>query len=418
MKIPLYLITNDFPYGNGEGSFILPELPYLKQKFDITIISNSLSMEQTENVDADIKVVHYTRKASIWRKLLDSVCYFFEHDAYQELIEIVKSKTHILGKTFESILFYEEARRFKRFLAKEHIIAENQTGMIYCYWYTFYCYTVSKLFAENPNIKIVTRTHRYDLYDEGTRFGRQMFKKQMDKCLDAIVFIAEHGRNYYLNKYHMGMEQQKKYVLYRLGVQSVQPPVISFSKNKREFLLVSCSGVIPRKRVQLIVDGLQEIENFPIRWVHFGDGAEFKNIEKYAHEKLDHRDNVSYEFKGSCKTEEIMQFYRYSEADAFITTTQSEGCPVSIQEAMACGIPIIGTTVAEIPYMIRGNGYLLSENPSGSEIAEVIKKMHELSDDEIIDMRKNSYDIWDKEFNTVHNASSFVEFLYGLLPKV
>lgn len=168
MKIPLYLITNDFPYGNGEGSFILQELPYLKQRFDITIISNSLSMEQTENVDADIKVIHYTRKASIWRKLLDSVCYFFEHDAYQELIEIVKSKTHILGKTFESVLFYEEARRFRRFLAKEHIIEVNQTGVIYCYWYTFYCYTVSKLFAENSNIKIVTRTHRYDLYDEGT----------------------------------------------------------------------------------------------------------------------------------------------------------------------------------------------------------------------------------------------------------
>lgn len=43
--------------------------------------------------------------------------------------------------------------------------------------------------------------------------------------------------------------------------------------------------------------------------------------------------------------------------------------------------------------------------------------MHVLSDDEIVDMRRKSYDIWDKEFNTVRNASDFVEFLDRLLSK-
>lgn len=414
MKMPLYLITNDFPYGDGEGSFILPELPYLKQKFDITIISNSLSMEQTEQVDGDIKVIHYTRRASVWQKICDSLCYFFECDAYQEIREIIRSKSNVLGKIVESVLFYEEARRFKRFLVKENVIDKERLGVIYCYWYTFYCYTVSKLFAENTKLKIVTRTHRYDLYDEGTRFGRQMFKRQMDKHLDAVIFIAEHGRKYYLNKYQKKSEQQRKYVLYRLGVSPVQQPLLVATSNKQEFLLVSCALVIPRKRVQLIVDGLSLIDDFRIRWIHFGDGVDYEKLQIYAYEKLDGMDNIFYELKGLCKTEEILQFYRYNEVDAFITTTQSEGCPVSIQEAMACGIPIIGTAVAEIPYMIKGNGYLLSDEPSGDEIAEAIRKMHDLSEEENTNMRKKSYDLWNREFNAVNNATRFAEFLYGL----
>lgn len=414
MKPSLYLITNDFPYGDGEGSFILPELPYLKQKFDITIISNSLSMEQTEQVDGDIKVIHYIRKASVWRKLLDALCYFGERDAYQELVDILRSKSHILGKTVESILFYEEARRFKRFLVKENVIDNRRIGIIYCYWYTFYCYTVAKMFANSSNLKIVTRTHRYDLYDEGTRFGRQMFKRQMDRHLQAVVFIAEHGRQYYLNKYQIEGDWKKKYVLYRLGVQSVQQPMLLTMPNKKEFLLVSCSLIIPRKRVELIVDGLKEIDNFYIRWVHFGDGIDFLNLENYAHMKLGNMDNISYDFKGLCKTEEIIQFYTQNYVDAFITTTQSEGCPVSIQEAMSCGIPIIGTSVAEIPYMIKGNGYLLSENPDGREIAEAIQRMLMLPDEEIIYMRKKSYELWHQEFNASNNASRFAEFLYKM----
>lgn len=414
MKPSLYLITNDFPYGDGEGSFILPELPYLKQKFDITIISHSLSMVLTEQVDGDIKVIHYTRKASVWQKICDSLCYFFERDAYQEIREIIRSKSNVLGKIVESVLFYEEARRFKRFLVKENVIDKERLGVIYCYWYTFYCYTVSKLFAGNTKLKIVTRTHRYDLYDEGTRFGRQMFKRQMDRHLDAVIFIAEHGRRYYLNKYQIDGDWKKKYVLYRLGVQAAQRPMLLEMSNKTEFLLVSCSLIIPRKRVELIVDGLKHIDNFCIRWVHFGDGIDFLNLQNYAYMKLGNMDNISYEFKGLCKTEEIIRFYTQNHVDAFITTTQSEGCPVSIQEAMACGIPIIGTSVAEIPYMIKGNGYLLSENPNGREIAEVIQRMITLSDEEMLYMRKKSYELWHQEFNVSNNASRFAEFLYEL----
>ena len=62
--------------------------------------------------------------------------------------------------------------------------------------------------------------------------------------------------------------------------------------------------------------------------------------------------------------------------DSFITTSSTEGLPVSIQEAMAAGIPIIGTNVGGIPEMIDGNGVLLSANPSNKEVAEAILRIY------------------------------------------
>lgn len=62
MKPNLFLITTDFPYGRGEASFILPELPYWVEKFNLTIISNSLDNEQTVHSGNDIKVIQTMKR--------------------------------------------------------------------------------------------------------------------------------------------------------------------------------------------------------------------------------------------------------------------------------------------------------------------------------------------------------------------
>lgn len=409
MKPILYLITNDFPFGNGEASFILPELPYLKEKFDVTIISHSLDDEQTCFLDEDIKVIHYNRKVSLIWKIFDSICYFGSFAAYREMLDIFKSGERIAGRLFESLLFFEEARRFKRFLLKNHVIDPEKPAIVYCYWFTYYCLTMTEFCRKHPAIKVITRAHRYDLYDEGSRYGRQPFKQYMNKWLDAVIFIAEHGRQYYINKY--GVPQRtEQYQLFRLGVEPEGDKRKS-DKQTKEFLLVSCSVVISRKRVPLIVDALVNISHFDIRWIHFGDGEDFDDLCRYAEERLGEKKNILYELRGYVSSEQIMRFYNENYVDAFITTTASEGCPVSVQEAMAYGIPIIGTAVAEIPYMINGNGVLLQEDPSEQEIAKAIEEIYDKGEQEIIQMREQSYQLWNANFNLDKNATRFVEFL-------
>lgn len=413
MKPILYLVTTDFPFGKGEDSFILPELPFLTEKFDVTVISNSLSKEQTTILDENVKVIHYDRKATRLQKICDSICYFGSAAAYKEIFNILKSGKKIMGRLLESVLFFEEARRFRRFILKNNIIDETREGIVYCYWFTYYCLTMAEYGRKHSNVKMITRAHRYDLYDEGSQFGRQPFKEHMNKLLDNIVFIAEHGKEYYINKYG-APDKKGQYQLYRLGVKPTGGRPVAKGENKA-FLLVSCAMVLPRKRVNMIVDALAQIADFQIRWVHFGDGNDYEKLCEYANEKLKEKENITYELKGYVASEQVMKFYSENYVDAFITTTASEGCPVSVQEAMAYGIPIIGTSVAEIPYMIDDNGILLSENPTANEIAEAIRDINGRDATSIEAARERSYSLWKNNFNIDTNAVKFVSFLEGLV---
>ncbi len=413
MKPILYLVTTDFPFGKGEDSFILPELPFLTEKFDVTVISNSLSKEQTTILDENVKVIHYDRKACLMQKICDSICYFGNIAAYKEIFDILKSGEKIAGRLLESVLFFEEARRFRRFLLRNHIIDETREAIIYCYWFIYYSLTVAEYGRKCSNLKVITRAHRYDLYDEGSQFGRQPFKKQMNKLLDNIIFIAEHGKEYYISKYGEP-DKRGQYQLFRLGVKPTgNRPMVK--EENDVFLLVSCAIVLPRKRVDMIVDALAEITDLPIKWVHFGDGSDYEKLYEYAYKKLDSMENINYEFKGYVASEEVMRFYSENYVDAFITTTESEGCPVSVQEAMAYGIPIIGTNVAEISYMIDGNGILLSENPAIDEVSEAIRDIYNRNVASIEAAREKSYLLWRNNFNIDKNAVEFVNFLEGLV---
>ena len=63
----------------------------------------------------------------------------------------------------------------------------------------------------------------------------------------------------------------------------------------------------------------------------------------------------------------------YRQADIFITTSQSDGTPVSVLEAMASGIPCIATAVGGIPEWVNeGVTGLLIQPRSPERVASAI----------------------------------------------
>lgn len=419
----LYLLTNDYPYGDGEGSFIEPELPYLMKHFDVTIVSTSLSKEKTVEVPDGIKVIHYDRSASLMMKLIDSICYLFHQESYIELGEIIREGGKLAQRLKDSVLFFEEARRFIRYIKREQCFDNNEDIIIYSYWYTFYVYSVLRLFKQKKKsdrrVKIISRAHRYDLYDEGYLGGRQPFKRYMNEYIDEIIFIAEHGRRYFLDRYSEQADMLKeKSKLFRLGVM----PTMTEADDRQtdgtapageddEFILVSCAQMIARKRIDLIIEGLALIGDTNIKWVHFGGGLLDNELKELAKKKLDDKANITYEFAGNQNNETVLKYYEEHRIGAFITTTASEGCPVSVQEAMSYGIPIIGTEVAEIPYMIDGNGILISENPTAKEVSAAISDIAKMKYEQWYNMKNRSKEMWAENFNSNVNSEAFVKHL-------
>ena len=159
------------------------------------------------------------------------------------------------------------------------------------------------------------------------------------------------------------------------------------------------------------MEGLSLITDTRVKWIHFGDGEESDRIEAIARKLLDGKRNINYSFAGRVDNQTIMSFYRDNAIGCFITTTSTEGNPVSVQEALSFGIPVIGTEVSDIPLMIEGNGVLLSANPSAQEVADAIRTVADASDEERIAMREKSYEIWASDYNAEKNYNEFVKLL-------
>lgn len=410
----LYLITETFPYGKGEKTFILPELTELIKNYDVTIVSHATRKEiedkQNETIlDNNIKVIHIPIQLPWYKRIYYILRFFCDKDGYQELKTILQKKESIFYRIYQSIGFYALAMENFRLMNRLKLFSDREEAIYYTYWYFYYTYSMTKHKNEFPQMKLVARTHRFDLYDDQYRGKRQPFKSIMDKKLDKVVFISDEGKTYYLNQYEM--KDSSKYAVCRLG--TLKPLEGEAKKGSGIFRLVSCSSVIPLKRVDLIIESLQMIEE-EIEWVHFGAGEMFEEVVKLADDLLGNKKNVHYTLRGAVKNEDIIQFYNKNYVNCFISTSSSEGVPVSIQEAISFGIPVIATNVGGVPELLNGNGVLLEAQPSVQDVADAIRKIMYMETSEYELLRKNSYSIWAESYNAEKNRVKFINMLNEL----
>lgn len=416
MKKKLILSTEGFPFGKGEKPLIQPELEVLSKVFDVTIVSHTTpqavhDIENKSKLSDDIKVVNIDMQFGLFCKILYSISFFLSGDGWKEIFSILRKRQNIVLCLYQSMGFYALAMHNWRKLRKTGVIDKDTETIYYSYWYFYYTYSMTKHKQKYPNVRIVTRTHGFDLYDERYSGGRQPFKKIMDNHLDRIFFVCENAKGYYEKKHQ---ENSHKYVVSRMGTAM---PGEKRSVHKTDgFLLISCSNVIPLKRLPLIIDalGLWNENGINIEWYHFGDGDEMEKVQKYAEKVLKYKDNVSFCFQGFTVNEQVMKFYQNNEVDCFINVSETEGCPVSIQEAMSYGIPVIGTDVGGVSELIKGNGILLSANPSAAEVHDAINKIASLSVEESQYLREKSFQIWEEEYQAEKNARNLAQLLESL----
>lgn len=415
MKSKMFFLSSTFPFGKGEKTFIEPELKALIHEYDITVIShaNTDDLADTENktvVDPRISVLNFESRVSLLQKICWGLRFFLDREGWQEFAYICKDGSSILKRLYQSVGFYILTMKELKYIQRANLICSSEDVICYSYWYTYYCYAFLKLKKKYSNLKVITRTHGIDLYNERMRGGRQPFKQIMDKKLDGVIFAANYAKEYYMKKFAYDKENGK-YIVCKLGV----PQPDKKRHEQGEFCLLSCSYTIPLKRIHLIIQALSILNEENIHWIHIGDGEVFGQLKAYAKEKLADKSNITFEFLGYLNNSQIQKIYQEKKIDAFITTSSTEGgCPVSIQEAMSYGVPIIGTDVGGITEMICGNGYLMPANPTKEIIAEAIKECYHLETSEAEHLKQNSYDIWRKDYNISNNLKKLIASIHYL----
>ena len=412
----LILITDAFPWGKGEKSFILPELPYLKEYFKVTVLSRA-SAKLVENreeeavLDSDIEVIHYAEPKVDRADKIVYACKALSDKEFRKELSIILKENRGWDCFRETYLFWIKAVKLRKWMEQKGMFHNPENTVFYSYWANYGACSLAMQKDRQPALKFLSRMHGYDLYHERFPGGRQPFRTYIDAKIDKIVFIARVGYEYYLEHYAPGGKACAKYEICKLGV--AEPQHYPEKKSDGIFRMVSCSTVSDLKRVDLITKALIKVKG-AIEWHHFGTGPRIKELELLAEQLQKQNANVSCIFHGHIENAELMQFYDTNYVDCFITTSSTEGCPVSIQEALSYGIPVIGTDVGEIKYMVDGCGVLLSANPSVDEITAGIQKVYDAGESTTASMRKNARANWDRDHRLETNSDRFVQILNSL----
>lgn len=415
----IYIFTEDFPFGESETTFLSNELSFLSRKYKIVILCTSATLNRSsiKNKNKGYDVIYVPmKKVDCLSFLWAMFSLFFDKDFNKEIQQIWFQKQLFWKRIIKSIYFYAQGVfLFKDAMNCCNTIDEND--LLYSYWYGPSAMAAIKI-RNQTGCKVITRTHGYDLYNERVSTTlRQPFKTLMDEKIDYIIFACEYAKKYYLK--HFAHSEHGKYRIGIIGAPKADPKGnTSFDKNRESICLVSCSTVSKIKRIHLIIDALSILDGYDIYWNHFGDGEMMNEIQELAKEKLEKSTTIHYSFEGQVTRERLYQFYQENDVDLFITTSESEGgCPISIQEAMAFGIPTICTSVGGITEMIDGNGWLLTSNNIPDELSERIVEYINMKEKDVALMRKKAFDIWNAKYNSSKTGEAFLYFIDEIMER-
>ena len=110
-----------------------------------------------------------------------------------------------------------------------------------------------------------------------------------------------------------------------------------------------------------------------ISYLIAGDGPERSEIEAQA-DQLGLRDQV--QFLGALGEDDVLGLLHRVDALALTSVGQGEAAPVTVMEAMACGLPVICSIIGGTPDMIR-SGYdgLLVPQEDAAAIADAVQRL-------------------------------------------
>lgn len=176
-----------------------------------------------------------------------------------------------------------------------------------------------------------------------------------------------------------------------------------------EKVVIHVSNFRPVKRVQDVIQAFAGIaEHLPAKLLLVGDGPEMKTVCNLAGE-LGIRDKILLLGKQE-RVEEL-----YSLSDLMLLLSEKESFGLVALEAMACGVPCIGTNVGGIPEVIVNGetGYICELG----DIKTITEKAVEILSNEVIHRRfsANSMERAEKRFSAEQIVSEYENIYFQLV---
>lgn len=403
------LVTNHFPYGLYE-SFLENELPVLTKHFEKVVVVCRDTTSKGERGLHGAAVYRVNPKSSWKENIITAWLCAINAGKVRRYVKDELNWLKLHNKKLTSFVFDDLVHTLVKALQtartlKNIIRAETQAGSVVLYSYWLNSSALALTFVSSGRVRIVTlsRAHGGDVYEYRNEHGYLPFRRTLLKRLDRVFTISEDAAAYLRRQGHESDGQ--KVQVARLGTT---PAGSGPAKSAKRVTILSCAFMVAVKRVHLLVDTLQQIDQYDIHWIHVGGGPLESFISERAKERLSGKRNITYQLSGSLTNEQLMQLYRETYVDLFVNTSSAEGIPVSIMEAQSFGIPVVAPRVGGIPEIVsEQTGRLFEPDASPFTIANLVSEVLALSPADVKAMRQRCFQNWKTHYNAGKNFSTF-----------
>ena len=310
----------------------------------------------------------------------------------------------------------------------EHIIARADQGyLFYFYWgdksVLILPFLKSFMAAQGRRVPLaVMRLHGSDAIEEAK--GILPFREQIYGAVDYAVPVSGMIESYIKCRYAV---QPRNICTFRLGSPE-GGRTLSWERGPAgELHIVSCSNVVPLKRVEYIADavallaerlhnegGIGDVKS--LCWTHIGDGPQRVALEQHIKSRIAAAgfpaNLCRVEFKGAMPHREVLEYYRKNHIDLFIHASRSEGGPVVIMEAASFAIPVISTKVGAVDEMIPQEWIIPVEATPDILVDKAVEYLL-LPDGKRLALKEQNRRVWEERWNAERNYAAFADFLAG-----
>jgi glycosyltransferase involved in cell wall biosynthesis len=169
------------------------------------------------------------------------------------------------------------------------------------------------------------------------------------------------------------------------GMAIEQHPLAAAEKKKlreklgleEDFAFLSVGRLEPQKNHQGLLQAFAEVaERCSARLLIVGEGAQANELEAYC-SKL----GLSHRVRFFGKRHDVQELM--CAVDALVISSAWEGLPIVLLEAGVAALPVVSTSVGDIPLVIENGRSALLVRPGDSDaLAQAMREMHDLSPSE------------------------------------
>jgi len=402
-KSILNFFTLEFPCGGGEA-FIENEIPYTASQFDkVFIYPFNSSAELYRKMPDNVEVIKKTKSSgflskSIWFQNLGLILKilikeFFSTPQKSFFLKKVKNWNVLIVNAIQDLTFLKQQTTSRGVPLKEQTF--------YSFWMNEWALVLAIAKDKGLIKEFVIRSNGFDIFDERREGNYMPFR----------AYIYSQSKQVHINN-QMGVDYVKSKNIYPekvelsyLGTKDFGENIVSTSE---EFTLVSCSRMVALKRVHLIAEILKHVD-FKLKWLHIGAGPELEKVKKAAKQLPS---NVEFIYQPRFDTHAgLIEFYKKTPINLFINISETEGLPVTIQEALSFGIPTLATDVGGTSEVVtEQTGILIKKEFDPKTVANLISEFKN-SHKNTPDFRKSVREFWESNFKAEEVASKFLKQL-------